>query len=104
MTAVVVLVVDQPGLTPAAVRRVVEAAGPSPAGAVVVATYDGRRGHPVLLGSRHWTAVAESAVGDVGARDFLAGRSDEVVEVACGDVAGGEDVDEPADLQVRPVR
>ncbi len=58
--AVVVLLVDQPGLTPAAVRRVVGAAGPSPEAAVVVATYDGRRGHPVLLGRRHWPAVAEA--------------------------------------------
>ena len=103
VTAVVVLLVDQPGLTPAAVRRVVDAAGPSPAGAVVVATYDGRRGHPVLLGRQHWTAVSETAVGDVGARDFLAGCPG-VVEVVCGDVGSGDDVDEPADLEVRPAR
>jgi nicotine blue oxidoreductase len=104
VTAVVVLLVDQPGLTPAAVRRVVDAAGPSPEDAVVVASYDGRRGHPVLLGRRHWTEACASAVGDVGARDFLAARSADVVEVACDDVASGEDIDEPADLEVRPVR
>jgi nicotine blue oxidoreductase len=104
VTAVVVVLVDQPGLTAAAVCRVVDAAGTSPEDAVVVATYEGRRGHPVLLGRRHWTAVSESAVGDVGARDFLAYHSAGVVEVACGDVASGEDIDEPADLEVRPAR
>ena len=97
--AAVVLLVDQPGLTPAAVRRVVDAAGRSPERAVVVATYDGRRGHPVLLGRRHWPAVAEVAVGDRGARDFLARHGDGVVEVECGDVADPADVDTPADLE-----
>ena len=96
--AAVVLLVDQPGLTAPAVRRVVEAAGPSPEAAVVVATYDGRRGHPVLLGRRHWTAVAEVAVGDRGARDFLVSRADGVLELECGDVATADDVDTAADL------
>ena len=97
--AAVVLLVDQPGLTPAAIRRVVEAAGPDPRSSAVVATYGGRRGHPVLLGRQHWGAVAEGAVGDTGARDFLRRRADLVVEVDCSDVASGDDVDEPPDLE-----
>jgi len=97
--AAVVLLVDQPGLTPAAVRRVLDAAVEPLDGAVVVATYDGHRGHPVLLGRLHWPAVAELAVGDRGARDFLTGHGAGVVEVACGDVADPDDVDTPADLQ-----
>jgi nicotine blue oxidoreductase len=96
--AVIVLLVDQPGMTPAAVRRVVDAAAPAPERAVVVATYDGRRGHPVLLGRGHWPAVTETAVGDRGARDFLARHGDGVVQVECGDVADADDVDTPADL------
>jgi nicotine blue oxidoreductase len=98
VAAAVVLLVDQPGLTTAALRRVVGAAGPALESAVVVATYDGRRGHPVLLGRRHWPAVAEVAVGDRGARDFLVSRADGVVELDCGDVAAPDDVDTPADL------
>jgi nicotine blue oxidoreductase len=98
VVAAVVLLVDQPGLTPDAVRRVVAAAGPVLELAVAVATYDGSRGHPVLLGRQHWPAVAETAVGDRGARDFLARHGDAVVEVACGDVAVPDDVDTPADL------
>jgi len=96
--AAVVLLVDQPGLTPAAVRRVVDAAAPPIDAAAVVATYDGQRGHPVLLGRLHWPVVAEAAVGDRGARDFLARHGDGVVEVPCGDVADPDDVDTPADL------
>jgi CTP:molybdopterin cytidylyltransferase MocA len=95
--AVVVVPVDQPGLTTAALRRVLAAAQGDRQQALVVATYAGRRGHPVLLGRRHWAGVAGAAVGDTGARAYLATRPD-VVEVECADVASGVDVDEPADL------
>jgi molybdenum cofactor cytidylyltransferase/nicotine blue oxidoreductase len=63
-----------------------------------VATYDGRRGHPVLLGREHWTAVAAAAKGDVGARAYLAGRTD-VVEVDCTGTGDPTDVDEPEALR-----
>ena len=72
VAAVLVVPVDQPGLTPAAVRRVVGAAGDDLRSALVVATYAGRTGHPVLLGRDHWDDVAAAAVGDVGARPVLA--------------------------------
>jgi len=88
---VVVTLVDLPGLTPAAVRRIVDTSAP-----ICVATYEGRRGHPVAFARAHWPAVAASAVGDTGARGFLRGR-DDVTWVEVGDVADGYDVDEPAE-------
>jgi nicotine blue oxidoreductase len=93
--AVVVLLVDTPGVGAEAVRRLAKYAEP---GVVAVATYNGRRGHPVLLGRDHWMAVAELAVGDSGARPFLAAYPGLVQEVPCEDVADGADVDVPADL------
>jgi CTP:molybdopterin cytidylyltransferase MocA len=84
----VLTLVDLPGLTPAAVQRVRTAPG-----ALVQATYDGRRGHPVILGREHWDGVVELAVGDRGARDYLS--RDEVTRVEVGDVATGDDLDEP---------
>jgi CTP:molybdopterin cytidylyltransferase MocA len=97
--AALVLLVDQPGLTAAAVRRVLDQTKDVAGGLVLVATYDGRRGHPVLLGRGHWAAISDSAAGDSGARAFMAARPELVVEVECGDVAGGEDVDTAADLE-----
>ena len=85
----VVTLVDLPGLTPQAVRRVVAADGD-----LIVATYDGERGHPVRFDRRHWPDIARLAVGDEGARGFLAGRTD-VTFVELGDVASGYDVDVP---------
>ncbi|MBG6104952.1 nicotine blue oxidoreductase [Micromonospora vinacea] len=94
--AVVVVLVDQPLLSPVAVRRVRAAyAG----GAVVaVATYAGRPGHPILLDRRTWPLLGGYAVGDRGARGLLRDRPDLVVEVPCDDVGSPVDVDTPADL------
>jgi CTP:molybdopterin cytidylyltransferase MocA len=86
---VVVSLVDLPDLVPDVVARVVDAgAGPA---ALSRATYDGRPGHPVLLGRDHWPGVIETAVGDQGARAYLAAR--QVTLVECGDLATGRDVD-----------
>jgi CTP:molybdopterin cytidylyltransferase MocA len=60
------------------------------------ATYDGRPGHPVLLGRDHWAGIAESATGDQGARDYL-GEHD-AVTCECRDLATGRDMDTRADL------
>ncbi|WP_433124305.1 nucleotidyltransferase family protein [Micromonospora sp. CA-240977] len=94
--AVVVVLVDQPLLSPLAIRRVRAAyAG----GAVVaVATYAGRPGHPVLLGRATWPLLDSYAVGERGARDLLRARPDLVVEVPCDDVGSPVDVDTSADL------
>ena len=57
------------------------------------AVYAGRRGHPVLVGRRHWAGVASGATGDAGARAYLEQHADELVLVEVGDVAGGDDLD-----------
>jgi nicotine blue oxidoreductase len=90
--AVVVMLVDTPGLTAAAVRRVRSYAAPA---ALAAATYDGQPGHPVLLGRAHWAGASELAVGDVGARRYLAAHAEHVTHVPCADIADGTDVDEP---------
>ena len=86
---VLVTLVDLVGLTPVAVARVLACDAD-----LAAATYDGRRGHPVLLGRRHWAGVAASATGDRGARAYLAEHDVSAVEV--GDVA------HDADLDLRP--
>jgi nicotine blue oxidoreductase len=103
VAAVVVALVDQPLVTPAAVRRLVEAhAGGA---RIAVATYAGRPRNPVLVGREHFAEVSEAAVGDVGARDFLRAHPELVTPVACDDVAAPDDVDTPDDLdRLRPPR
>src|SRR6476646_6124174 len=45
--AALILLVDMPGITPAALERLVGEASPN---ALAAASYDGVRGHPVLIG------------------------------------------------------
>ncbi|MEV4345852.1 nucleotidyltransferase family protein [Actinoplanes sp. NPDC049596] len=90
--AAVMLLVDMPGVSAEAVRRVTAYASED---ALVMGGYDGRRGHPVLLGRNHWAGVAATATGDSGARDYLRAHKDQVRVVAVGDVADDLDLDVP---------
>jgi CTP:molybdopterin cytidylyltransferase MocA len=87
--AALVSLVDLPDLTAAVVRRLLSQ-GERP-DALARASYDGRPGHPVLIGRDHWSAVAAGASGDQGARDYLASHDAALVE--CADLATGRDVD-----------
>ncbi|MFE0025330.1 NTP transferase domain-containing protein [Amycolatopsis sp. NPDC059021] len=92
--AALVHLVDLPWVGAEAVSRVAAKSG---SGVVARAAYDGVPGHPVLLGRRWWAEIAESARGDRGARDWLAGRTD-LRLVECGDLGSGRDVDRRDDL------
>jgi molybdenum cofactor cytidylyltransferase/nicotine blue oxidoreductase len=89
--AALILLVDMPGMTSAALQRMAAEASST---ALAVAGYDGVRGHPVLLGREHWAGVAATATGDEGARRYLAAH--DVLEVDCTGLA------DPADLDVPP--
>jgi molybdenum cofactor cytidylyltransferase/nicotine blue oxidoreductase len=89
--AALLLLVDMPGMTPEALERVAEHAAPD---ALAVATYDGVRAHPVLIGREHWAGVAASVAGDEGARRYLAEHG--ATEIDCTGLA------DPADLDVPP--
>jgi nicotine blue oxidoreductase len=93
--AALVHLVDLPGVPGAAVARLL-AAGTGSA-VLARAAYGGRPGHPVLLGRAHWPEVRTAAIGDAGARGYLAGRTD-VRLVECGDLADPDDVDTPEQL------
>lgn len=96
--AVLVCLVDQPGIGAAALARVRRAdRGPD---ALAAATYRGRRGHPVLIGAAHRPRVAELAQGDQGARRYLREHEAEITLVECADIASDDDLDTPDDLHL----
>jgi CTP:molybdopterin cytidylyltransferase MocA len=94
--AALVTLVDLPDVSAEVVRRVGSMARADPEGVLARATYRGEPGHPVLIGSAHWAGVIGRAVGDEGARGYLAGHDPILVE--CGDLATGRDLDTPSDL------
>ncbi|OXS35922.1 nucleotidyltransferase family protein [Streptomyces sp. XY006] len=94
--AALVSLVDQPGIGPEAVARVLGAyAGEQ---SLVSAAYDGVRGHPVLFGAAHWAGIAATATGDRGARAYLRDHAQALTLVECADVARPFDIDTEADL------
>lgn len=99
---VLMALVDQPGLTPETVARVLATHRP---GRVTAAAYRGpdgtlRRGHPLLLDAALRAEAAESATGDAGARLFLQARPELIDLVDCSDQSGGEDLDTPDQLRL----
>ncbi|MFD0308447.1 NTP transferase domain-containing protein [Streptomyces sp. NPDC127119] len=94
--AALVSLVDQPGIGPRATARLL-AALRSPA-TLASASYEGKRGHPVLLGADHWAGIAATATGDQGARAYLKAHADAITLVECADVARPYDIDTAADL------
>lgn len=94
--AALILLVDTPGITAAAIRRVADAVRTDdPGRALLAAAYGGRQGHPVLIGREHWEGVAASAVGDTGAKPYLITHGAELRLIACDDIADGTDLDTP---------
>jgi len=87
--AAVVVLADGPDLSPVAIDRVVEVWRESGA-EVVAATYEGNRGHPVLLARSVWKRVP-----DEGARRLPA------LLVPCDDLGSPGDVDFADDLPER---
>jgi CTP:molybdopterin cytidylyltransferase MocA len=98
--AALLTLVDLPDVGPEVVRRVLAAWNGAGRGdeALVRATYDGRPGHPVLIGRQHWMPLRERLSGDVGAGPYLAEHRAMVSEVSCEDLATGRDVDRPEEL------
>ncbi len=84
--AAVVVLADGPTLAPQAVDRVLD--DWRARGGIIAASYDGARGHPLVLGRTDWDGIP-----DEGLRD----RS--VHLVPCDDLGAPGDVDTPEDLE-----
>jgi CTP:molybdopterin cytidylyltransferase MocA len=93
--AVLVVLGDQPGITPAAIDAVAAADGDEDA---VRATYDGVPSHPVLLRSSLLARAGELR-GDAGFRDLLSAAR--VREVEVGHLADARDIDTREELAGR---
>ena len=87
--------VDMPDVGPDVVRRIVAAGGPGDA-ALARAGYQGRAGHPVLMGRVHWEQAKAAATGDRGAGSYLKRAGCPLIP--CEDLASGNDQDAPASL------
>jgi len=90
----VLMLGDQPGVTPQIVRSLIDGRGDAP---LAVCRYDDGRGHPIAFDRRMFPGLADLH-GDKGVWRLLDERAGEVVEVR---IAGNVplDVDTPEDYQ-----
>src|SRR5947209_3489167 len=93
----VILLGDMPGITANLIDRMIASFDPDQGRSICVATYKGRRGHPVLFDHRFHAAL-QSISGDVGARQVLAANEEAICEVDGDDEAPLIDIDTPDDL------
>ncbi len=99
--AVVVGLADMPEVAPETLAALIAAWRPLGPRGIVAPLFDGRRGHPVVLGSHHLAAL-RSVQGDEGARTILKENAGDVVLVPVDDPGVLLDLDSPADLERRP--
>ncbi len=86
---------DQPLVSPELLNRLIDAALRSPE-RIVAASYDGRRGNPVCFPRRYFAELA-AINGDEGGRSVLLRHPDALLTVECGDLAPDLDADTPED-------
>jgi nicotine blue oxidoreductase len=84
----VVVLADGPDLSPHAIERVLAVARRERR--IVAASYDGQRGHPLVLPRELWGDVPDEGLQGWPVR-----------LVPCDDLGAPGDVDEPADLPLR---
>ena len=102
--AVMIVLGDQPLLTPEALGRLIEAYATAPEGkSILVPTSGGERGNPVLFAARH---IAEIQAGTmkVGCRRLIESYPDQVALIEMADDAFTRDCDTPADYALMQTR
>jgi molybdenum cofactor cytidylyltransferase len=94
----VVLLVDQPLITPELLNRMVQQFTEHPGVVALVPRFEGRRGNPVLLGAMLF-ADLQKLEGDRGARDLLQLHADRIYWLDLDDPAVVVDLDTPEAYQ-----
>jgi molybdenum cofactor cytidylyltransferase len=93
----VILLGDQPLVTSAIINSMIAASASAPE-AIIAATYQGRRGNPVLF-PRQYFAELQAISGDEGGRSVLARYPERVRLVEIDDALAGQDIDTPEEYQ-----
>ncbi len=96
--AALVCLGDMPLVTARMLDRLVEAYDPDEGRTIVLPTFQGRQGNPMLW-DRRWFADIAAVTGDTGARQLLAARAEHAAEVEIGEDAVLRDFDTPASLE-----
>jgi molybdenum cofactor cytidylyltransferase len=95
---VLVALGDMPGVTGSDIDRLIAGFAPKEGRSIMVPTYQGKRGNPVLF-AMHLVPELAEVEGDVGAKHVIGQHGDEVAEVEIGSRRIFLDVDTPEALE-----
>jgi len=95
--AAMVFLGDQPGISPDVIHRVKEAWRKSKK-PIVIPTFNGRRGHPVLIETK-FTDEINQLDGNIGLKQLMNNHASEIYEVPCDDSEILYDIDTPSDYK-----
>jgi molybdenum cofactor cytidylyltransferase len=95
-TCALICLGDLPRLRADHFDAVIQAFDPPQGRTLCVPVHDGRRGHPVLFGARHFGALRALST-DAGARHILERHADAICEVEVDDASVTQDIDTPED-------
>ena len=82
-SAVIICLADMPKIQPEHINRLIENFDPLKGWEICIPTSNGKRGNPVLIGSRFFPHIFETS-GDFGAKDVMKQHPDKIVEVEIG--------------------
>jgi molybdenum cofactor cytidylyltransferase len=92
---VLVCLGDMPAVTSAHLSQLIEVFSPEDLRAIIVPTFQGKRGNPVLFARQFFNEML-NASGDTGARAIISANTDLIYEVEMPDAAVLADADTPA--------
>ena len=82
-SAVIICLADMPKIQPEHINRLIENFDPLTGWEICIPTSNGKRGNPVLIGSRFFPHIFETS-GDFGAKHVMKQHPDKIVEVEIG--------------------
>ena len=83
LSAVIICLADMPKIQPEHINQLIENFDPLKGWEICIPTNNGKRGNPVLIGSRFFPYIFETS-GDFGAKQVMKQHSDKIVEVEIG--------------------
>lgn len=96
--AVILCLGDMPGITSTHINSLLKAFKNNPNRQIVIPTYKGRRGNPVLWGKKHFPLLVNLS-GDRGAKVLFQNNENNITEVQIEDEAILTDLDTPDALE-----
>ena len=99
----VVCLGDMPSVSATHINRLIAAFDAAAGQAIIVPTFNGKRGNPVLWHRRFFAGMSDVS-GDVGARHLIGDNEDALLEIAMDDDAILADLDTPAALAAHKAR